>query len=237
MAGPTMAELITQVRRRADVENSTFVTNPELQDYLNDSIADLFTELREAWGDEYFVDEETVTVPAGSVGNTGCVVDLVPAEYADPPLRILGIGLHLPSQSRVVPLKPFSPSDTVLRLDPLSWEQNPPRYKLLGLDTLQFEYPPTTAMTIIVRAIEQPARYTEAGGLEIDEVFSWREYVIVDAAIKVLAKEESDTGALEARKQWLLSRIRANAPPRDVQAKTMVDARALQEGYALGWWE
>ena len=41
MATFTEADLRTRARRRADMENSTFVTDAEIQDYLNSSIAEL----------------------------------------------------------------------------------------------------------------------------------------------------------------------------------------------------
>lgn len=43
----------------------------------------------------------------------------------------------------------------------------------------------------------------------------WEEYAIVDAAIKCLEKEESDTGSLEMRKQRLIMRIQSLAGARD----------------------
>jgi len=54
----------------------------------------------------------------------------------------------------------------------------------------------------------------------------WEEYAIVDAAIKCLEKEESDTGALEMRKQRLIMRIQSLASARDQGfPETVTDAR------------
>lgn len=228
MAGPTMAELISQVRRRADVEGSAFVSDPELQDYINDSIADLHSELVARWGDEYFAVEEVITVPGGAVDEDGTAVPISPP-FDDPPLKVLGVALFLESDQRIIPLQSFNFGDTIQRLDPSDWANVPPRYKLKGNDTLSFDRPPQFDMQVIVRAIVQARRYDAASPDEINELYAWREYVIVDATIKVLSKEESDTGALDGRKQLLLARISANAPPRDEASPKLIhDARALQ---------
>jgi len=48
-----------------------------------------------------------------------------------------------------------------------------------------------------------------------DGVSGWTEYIIVDAAIKCMQKEESDTSVLMAQKQALIARIEAAAANRD----------------------
>jgi hypothetical protein len=235
MAGPTMAELITQVRRRADLENSAFVTDQELEDFLNDSIAELHSELLSRWGDEYFATEEQIAVAGGPVDEDGSEVSLSPP-FDDPPLKVLGVALFLEAEQRLVPLHTFSFGDTVQRLDAGDWANSPPRYKLKGNDVLAFDQPPSVTQQIIVRAVEQATRYDKDVASEIDELYAWREFVIVDTTIKVMQKEESDTAALDARKQYLLVRMSANAPPRDIAAPKMIrDDRALQGGENWEW--
>lgn len=56
----------------------------------------------------------------------------------------------------------------------------------------------------------------------------WLEYVIVDAAIKALVKEESDPSALMAQEQALLKRLEAMASNRDAgEPSTVADAYAV----------
>ena len=50
----------------------------------------------------------------------------------------------------------------------------------------------------------------------------WAEYIVVDAGIKCLAKEESDTSALLTRKMELRQRIQSNAPNRDVEQQEFI---------------
>lgn len=55
----------------------------------------------------------------------------------------------------------------------------------------------------------------EAGGLVADGISGWLEYVVTDAAIKMLQKEESDTSVLQLQKAALIRRIEAAAENRD----------------------
>lgn len=60
----------------------------------------------------------------------------------------------------------------------------------------------------------------------LDGVSGWTEYVIVDAAIKALQKEESDTSVLMAQKMALIKRIEESAMNRDVgQPDCISDSR------------
>lgn len=77
-----------------------------------------------------------------------------------------------------------------------------------------------------------------------DGIAGWDEYVSVDAAIKALLKEESDTSTLIAYRQDLVQRIIDNAPNRDsAEAPTVTDAAGLDTymddpsgGYFGGNW-
>lgn len=65
---------------------------------------------------------------------------------------------------------------------------------------------PDKAYTITTWYIPQPVDLTTGGSL-VGGLNGWEDYVVVDAAIKCLQKEESDTSALEMRKQRLIDRI------------------------------
>lgn len=68
----------------------------------------------------------------------------------------------------------------------------------------------------------------------IDGVNGWEEYIVVDAAIKCLQKEESDTTVLERQKAGLLARIEAEAANRDAGAPATV-TDVTQNGWN-NWW-
>ena len=67
MATFTESDLRTRARRRADMENSTFVTDAEIQDYLNSSISELHDYMVKSYED-YFVSEQTYSVPIATGG-------------------------------------------------------------------------------------------------------------------------------------------------------------------------
>src|SRR6267154_4869745 len=58
MASPTLVtlgSLRTQVRQRADIVNSQFITDTELNGYINASYAELYDLLVQKYGDDYYV--------------------------------------------------------------------------------------------------------------------------------------------------------------------------------------
>jgi hypothetical protein len=67
-----------------------------------------------------------------------------------------------------------------------------------------------------------------------DGISGWEEYVIVDAAIKAMLKEESDASALMAQKQALLKRLEDMAANRDAnQPITVSDTQGAD--FSDGW--
>lgn len=67
---------------------------------------------------------------------------------------------------------------------------------------------------------------------QLDGVSGWTEYVIVDMAIKMMGKEESDTSLLERRKAGLVARLQRMASHRDASvARHVVRTRNQQLGY------
>ncbi len=70
----------------------------------------------------------------------------------------------------------------------------------------------------------------------LDGVSGWEEYVVVDAAIKAMAKEESDPSVLMAQKQGLLQRIESAAENRDAGSPARVsDSRGADFERPPGW--
>lgn len=64
----------------------------------------------------------------------------------------------------------------------------------------------------------------------------WEEYVIVDAAMKCLEKEESDISALLARKQQLIGRINTVATSRDAGGYKKINDISRINGVRGGLW-
>ena len=68
--------LSTRAKRRADMVNSSFVSEEEIKDYLNSSIAELYDFLVKSYED-YFVKTTTYTVPL----TTGGTADDLPSDF------------------------------------------------------------------------------------------------------------------------------------------------------------
>jgi hypothetical protein len=70
----------------------------------------------------------------------------------------------------------------------------------------------------------------------LDGVSGWEEYVVVDVAIKALAKEESDVSVLMAQKEALRARIVQVSAQRDVSAPaTVTDVHVTGSDVPWGW--
>lgn len=80
-----------------------------------------------------------------------------------------------------------------------------------------------------------PTRSLLANGADtLAGVNGWEEYVVVDAAIRCLLKEESDASSLMAMKQGQMARIEQAAAVRDAGGPSrIVDVEGLPDGCAL----
>ena len=66
MADITEANLVTRVRQRADMEDNYFVSDIEVQTYINAAIAELHDLLIQTYGQDYYVSSNTFTTTAGT---------------------------------------------------------------------------------------------------------------------------------------------------------------------------
>ena len=64
MATITLSEIRQRCRERADMKNSTFVTDDELNFYINQSISELHDMIVQSYGEDYYVKNETFSTVA-----------------------------------------------------------------------------------------------------------------------------------------------------------------------------
>jgi len=88
------------------------------------------------------------------------------------------------------------------------------QYRLMG-DKIMFIPVPSGKQPIALWYIPRLPWLLQETDMTSVSISGWIEYVIVDAAIKALTKEESDTGPLMLQKAALLQRIEAAAANRD----------------------
>lgn len=235
----SLGELRLLARQRADRVNSNFVTNPEVNTYINQSLYELYDILTtvyedyNVYGPILFQTDGTTyqyTLPNGILtfqNQTGGTI-------TPPPFyKLLGVdcGLALNSNAWVT-LHKFnfnsrnryvfpSISSTYLGVFNL-------RYRLVG-NTLMFIPTPNAGQFLRIWYIPRLTELLQDNDL-CDGISGWTEYLIVDAAIKILQKEESDVSILMAQKQALIDRIQSSSMNRDAgMPDTISNVRSMSE--------
>ena len=203
MATFTESDLRTRARRRADMENSTFVSDAEIQDYLNSSISELHDFMVKSYED-YFVSEQTYNAPIATGG----------ANLPDDFYKALGVDYN--SGGITSTLRAYSFSDRNVYNTPYAVVDRlaEPMYKVEGN---KIKLIPTNSQsgTITLYYVPQATQFSSTV-TEIENVIpGYEEYVVVATAIRMLMKEESDVSALERERQQLASRIIRAISPRD----------------------
>jgi len=219
MATLTLAQLKTQVRQRADMQNSQFIANDELTSFVNTSIAELYDLLVQKFGNDYFLNSTTfATVPNTDTYN-------LPADF----YKLIGVDLEL-QNGEFSTLKRFEFSErnqytTALYRGVFGAAYL--RYKVQG-NSIRFVPMPTSADNVRLWYAPLPT-YLVLDADTFNGYSGWEEYVIVDAAIKCLEKEESNTAALTNRKAYLIKRIEEAAGNRDAAfSPRIADTRRIE---------
>jgi hypothetical protein len=218
----TLAELRTAAQQRADQENSDFVSESEWNSYINQSYYELYDLLVQKYGDDYFVSTDSSIVTDGS-NDRFSIASISPAVY-----KLLGVDLQLSgtagaANGSYIQLRPFNFSERSV-MGPgsgqLALARSNLRYRLNG-STLWLTPLPASGQTIRLWYVPQLTSLTSDSS-SADGVSGWLEYVICDAAIKAMQKEESDVSVLFAQKQALVARIESAAENRDAGSPSTV---------------
>lgn len=223
-------------KQRADMVNSQFVSTSEWNSYINQSYFELYDILTTAYEDYYTAvpltfqtDGSTYQYPLpNGINYSG----------AQPFYKMRGVDLGLDSTNNAwVTVHKFNfiarnryvyPNITSSLLGVFNL-----RYRVYG-NTLYLI--PTPAAGQIVRLWYIPRMQTLLQDTDVvNGVSGWTEYIIVDAVIKAMQKEESDVSVLMAQKQMLIDRIQAAASNRDVsEPDTISDVRTDGNMYGYG---
>lgn len=241
----TLGQLRLSAQQRADRVNSQFVTDSEWNQYINQSYFELYDMLIQSYGNEYHVAPWTQFTTNGGFSyalpdGLTTFQDQNGANFVPAPFyKLLGVDLGLsPSANAWITLKKYDfisrnryvyPQITTSLLGVAGL-----RYRIIG-NNLQFI--PTPAAGQIVRLWYIPRMTALLQDSDIcDGVSGWTEYIIVDAAIKALQKEESDVSVLMAQKQALIDRIQAAAENRDAgEPETVSDTRRATDLWGSGF--
>lgn len=212
----SLGQLRDLAKQRADRVNSNFITDPEWNSYITQSAFELYDLLIGVYEDyslavplQFATDGSTFQYPLPDGSN----YNQAPAFY-----KLMGVDLGLDNSNNAwVTLKKFDfiqrnryvyPNITSTFLGVFNL-----RYRVVG-STLYFIPVPSGNQIIrlwYIPRMRQPLKDTDI----LDGISGWTEYVIVDAAIKALQKEESDVSVLMLQKNALKMRIEELANNRD----------------------
>lgn len=220
-----LADVRLAVRQRADMVNSEFVTDVELNSYIQNSYAELYDLIVSKYED-YYSKKHSFTVDS-----TG--VTTLPSDF----YKLRGIDLSRSGSGNddwiTVRKWNFSERNKVdRRRNNLILGTNNIQYRVMGN---QVEFLPRTQAQGEYQMWYIPKCPVLSEVVPLEGVNGWEEYVIIDAAIKCLVKEESDTNVLMMQKQQMIERIIRLAANRDAgDPETVADVQDNLDWYEWG---
>lgn len=219
-AAVQLSTLRTRARQKANMENSAFVSDAELNQYINESWAELYEKLALTWSDRFTTSEEvTVVAPANTIA---------PTQPAGGPYGFLKFrGLDKQDGNEWITIEPMdlkqrnrTPSTTLDIAYVISGSALKVYPAENGAGVYRLWYIPyVTELSDDTDTVSLPHQ--------------WQQYIVTDAAIKCLVKEESDPAALLIEKAALIERIKdIEALPDADRPKKIQDV--TQRDY-IGW--
>jgi hypothetical protein len=199
----TLDELIAAVRTRTNLENSTFVSDTEITEYLNEEYAELVGRLTLNEGQPHYVSTETI-----SISDADSLYAL-PADF----WKVLRVTATIDGITR--DMSPFMEGE---RADLQNTQyfsaafSDGPRYRIVG-DNIEV-LPNTQSFTIELRYIRS-CPFLVAGSDTVDGFNGYEAAMVSGACALVREKEETDPSFFERRKERLYRLIDAHAAQRD----------------------
>jgi len=223
----TLTELILEVRQRADIENSTHITDAEITRMLNQSTARLYGEISQRCEGDYAV-KTTITTVAGTESYS------MPATF----WRLASIPPITDISGRRSDLRRWSTRDRASLLDPVrGWTTaRPVYYRLMAADQISFLPVPDGVYSVDVWYIPASPEMT-LGSDKFDGRNGWEEFVILDAVIKCITKEEGDASVFAAERETLRREILEQAASKDLADTDRVQDVERSRWAPWGLWE
>lgn len=199
----TLLEVRDRCKQESDNVGMSFVSDPEWLNYINSAYTEAYGLFAQAYGADYFIQSPSTGYTFTTTGLT--------QDYALPSdfWKLLGVDVLYGAANQWTSLRPYLFSE---------------RNKFNATNTpmpaagQQFRvfYIPT--VTLLVNTTDVLVTGITANGGD--------EYVVADACIRALAKEESDVSVFVMRKQALKDRLEAEAENRDAaSADRIADVR------------
>lgn len=211
-----LSDLRIATRQRADMVNSFFVSDDELNSYINQSYFELYDILVQKYGDDYYF-APPLTFSTDGTSQFYALPDGTNYNGAPALYKFVGLDLGLSTtQDSFVTIRPFTFAErnryAVPNFQSFYGVTNL-RYRLNG-SNLYLTPVPSQGQHLRLWYIPRMNQLVNDADT-VDGISGWTEYIIIDAAIKCLQKEESDISVLGAQKMAMISRIEAAAENRD----------------------
>lgn len=199
----TLLEIRNMAKQRADMVGSSFITDPEWTNYINESAFELYDLLVGAYGDDYYLKYPPYSI---TTDGTAFYYD-VPSDF----YKLVGVDVLLMGSNFYVPIKSFNFGDRT------------PNYYVGAVPSAG----QVVRLWYVPRMVE-----LSADGDTFDGISGWVEYIIVDAVIKAWQKEESDATSFMMQKENLKKRIESMGANRDAgNPLTVTDSQAQAYGW------
>lgn len=219
----TLSELRTRSRQRSDMVNSGFISDSELNSYINASYAELYDLLVSKHGEDYFIEQYSFTTTI----NTETYA--LPSNF----YKLVGVDLQLDTSNNWVSLKRFEFAE---RNIPQIWDikfVDFIRYRVFG-NNIRFSPVPQSNQNLRIWYVPLPDKLVNNND-SFSGVNGFEEYIVIDTAIKMLTKEESDVTSLMMEKMAMKQRIEVMAEARDEgQPSRVQDMNSLSSNYYYG---
>jgi len=197
----------TEVRVQADIVDSTFLTNANLDYWINQSLNALWEMVVNADPDRY-VTEDTINA------TTGTKAYALPADFYK--TRYVHLLINGSTDDRVT-IEPFQMAERNQYKWAQRWSGQSDvayvRYRLIG-SNIEFEPDPGT--NTFKHGYVQLFTELATDGATFDGVAGWEEWAVLDTVRKCLRKEESDTSDVVADMAAIAMRLNAHMADRDL---------------------
>lgn len=209
MATVTLTTLRTRVRERADMVGSSFVADAAtgLDAWINEAHQRLHGMLVDALGEEYISSTSAFTTSSSS-------------DYPLPSgfYKLFGVDLEYHGIMRSLTRYERPERNVFRELRPEAL----PRYALVGSNLRLYPVPAAGLTGSILYAPE--ATLLVSGSDSVTYPNGWEKFIVIDAAIQALLKEESSVTALVAERERIEREIRDAKEARDMATpKRVVD--------------
>jgi len=221
----TLADLRIRTRRAADMLKTQFVTDDELNEWINNGLSELHDILVTSFED-YYEKDFTYNVTS-SQSSYPLPVDFLKAQGVDATVGGLtySVPRYMPQQRN------YYRASAALVFNGLGSLY----YRIVGSE-IRFIPQPTTS-TIVLRYVPQYTSLVLDTDLVDQQIPNgWEDFAVADAAVQALMKEESDVTAAMARKDSIMNRITVAADSRDAGEPWRISDVASR-GYILDYYE